>query len=95
MGLKLCLDCTTRANLDATWCPHCKGDNLALEDHLTLKVAPAVDHERTPVEGDTLSAPAPAPAQVRAWARANGWDLPARGRIPQEVLAAYEHATGG
>jgi hypothetical protein len=36
---------------------------------------------------------APDPAAVRAWARANGWDVPDRGRIAAEVLADY-HAAG-
>jgi hypothetical protein len=30
------------------------------------------------------------PADVRAWARDNGFDVPDRGRIPANVRAAYE-----
>lgn len=34
----------------------------------------------------------PAAKDVRAWARANGTNLPDRGRIPGDVLAAYTAA---
>jgi hypothetical protein len=33
-------------------------------------------------------------ATVRAWANQNGWELGQRGRIPTEVLNAYELAQG-
>jgi hypothetical protein len=32
------------------------------------------------------------PAEIRAWARENGWDVPDRGRVSSEVRAAYEAA---
>lgn len=35
---------------------------------------------------------APDPAEVRDWARRNGWSIGTRGRIPQEVLTAYRAA---
>jgi hypothetical protein len=31
-------------------------------------------------------------AEIRAWARANGFDVPARGRVSAEVRRAYEAA---
>ncbi|GAA3717343.1 Lsr2 family protein [Terrabacter ginsenosidimutans] len=31
-------------------------------------------------------------AEIRAWAHSNGHDVPARGRIPQRVVAAYQAA---
>jgi hypothetical protein len=34
----------------------------------------------------------PAPRDVRIWARANGYDVPERGRVPREVREAYEKA---
>lgn len=34
----------------------------------------------------------PAPAEVREWARAQGLSVSARGRVPAELLAAYEEA---
>jgi hypothetical protein len=33
-------------------------------------------------------------ARMRAWAKENGYDLPAFGRIPKEVLEAYYEAHG-
>ncbi len=40
-----------------------------------------------PVEAGTPSA-----ADVRAWARENGWDVPERGRVSAEVRDAYAAA---
>jgi hypothetical protein len=34
--------------------------------------------------------PAPSSAELRAWARRNGLDVPARGRIPRAVVDAWE-----
>lgn len=34
----------------------------------------------------------PSPSVVRAWARANGHDVPDRGRIPRDVRVAYDKA---
>jgi hypothetical protein len=31
-------------------------------------------------------------ADIRAWARENGWDVPERGRVSAEVREAYEQA---
>jgi hypothetical protein len=31
-------------------------------------------------------------SEIRAWARANGWDVPDRGRVSAEVKAAYDAA---
>lgn len=38
------------------------------------------------------TAAGPSAKDVRAWARANGTNLPDRGRIPGDVLAAYNAA---
>jgi DNA polymerase-3 subunit epsilon len=50
----------------------------------------------TPVvaEGRTLPAAhiSSSPAAVRAWARANGYEVGERGRLPAEVTEAYRHA---
>jgi hypothetical protein len=32
------------------------------------------------------------PAEIRDWARNNGWDVPDRGRVASEVREAYESA---
>lgn len=43
--------------------------------------------------GSAGAAASGAPAkEVRAWARANGYDLPDRGRIPADVQSAYAAA---
>lgn len=34
----------------------------------------------------------PAPKDVRAWARAQGIDVPARGQLPADVVAQYQAA---
>ena len=34
----------------------------------------------------------PSPADIRAWARENGWDVPERGRVSAEVREAYTAA---
>jgi hypothetical protein len=34
----------------------------------------------------------PAPSEVRAWAKDNGFDVPERGRIPADVKDAYAQA---
>ena len=45
---------------------------------------------RTPVRGHgKVEASA---AEVREWARANGWDVPDRGRVAGEVRDAYDAA---
>ena len=31
-------------------------------------------------------------AEIRAWAKSSGYDVPARGRIPQEIHEAYSSA---
>ncbi|WP_165985482.1 Lsr2 family protein [Streptomyces sp. YIM 98790] len=38
------------------------------------------------------TAVAPDPKAVRAWAEANGMDVPARGRIPRKVYEAFNEA---
>ncbi len=34
----------------------------------------------------------PAASEIREWARANGWDVPERGRVSAEVRKAYDAA---
>jgi hypothetical protein len=34
----------------------------------------------------------PSAAEIRAWARENGWDVPERGRVSSEVREAYDAA---
>ena len=66
----------------------------ALRDAL----APYVGHARRsggPRRGKKAAAAAangPSAAEVREWARANGWDLSDRGRVSGEVRQAYDAA---
>src|SRR5882757_10147239 len=64
-------------------------------DRLRKELAPYVEagrrrtlsgraYKRTPI--------APTPATVRAWAQSNGFEVPARGRIPKKVYEAFNKA---
>jgi hypothetical protein len=39
--------------------------------------------------GGAGSVDAPSAAEIRSWARENGWDVPERGRVSAEVREAY------
>ena len=61
-------------------------------------LAPFVAHAR-PVSGrgrrssgSAKAASGAAPAEIRAWARENGFDVPERGRVAAEVREAYAAA---
>jgi DNA polymerase-3 subunit epsilon len=60
------------------------------------RTAPAPTSTASPEAADARSLPAAhvsaSPAVVRAWARANGWDVGERGRLPAEVTDAYRRA---
>ena len=71
-------------------------------DKLREALAPYVGHARRS-GGRKKAAPAgrstgssstgdPSPADIRAWARENGWDVPERGRVSSEVREAYAAA---
>lgn len=74
--------------------------NAANATKLREALAPYVAHAR-PVSGRgrraggsraASSATGPAPAEIRAWARENGFTVPDRGRVSQEVRDAYAAA---
>jgi hypothetical protein len=44
----------------------------------------------TPRPGAKRSQSGPSAAEIRGWARSNGFDVPDRGRIPQEVRDAFD-----
>lgn len=46
-------------------------------------------------EAPPLPTPAPTSRQVRIWARANGYEVAAKGRVPAEVVAAFEASRNG
>jgi hypothetical protein len=59
-------------------------------------LAPYVAHAR-PVSGRggrraARTSGGPAPSEIRAWARENGFDVPERGRVSAEVREAYAAA---
>ena len=64
------------------------------------QMAPYVGHARRSggtrkAGGRRAAAPAasgPTAAEVREWARENGWDVPDRGRVSAEVRSAYDAA---
>ena len=47
---------------------------------------PARTRQRLASAGDSRN------AEIRAWAHSNGHDVPARGRIPQRVVTAFDAA---
>ena len=63
-------------------------------------LAPYIGHARRSggarkAGGRRAAAPAasgPTAAEVREWARENGWDVPDRGRVSAEVRSAYDAA---
>jgi hypothetical protein len=55
-------------------------------------IAPYLGHARKAASrrrGRGASAGGPSPADIRAWARENGFDVPDRGRVSSEVRDAY------
>jgi hypothetical protein len=60
-------------------------------------LAPYVGHDRRsggPRRGKKSAAASsgPSAAEVREWARENGWDVPDRGRVSADVRQAYDAA---
>jgi hypothetical protein len=61
-------------------------------------LAPYVGHARKVGSGrrtrssSSSSSSGPSAADVRAWGRENGYDVPERGRIPAELRQAYDAA---
>ena len=47
---------------------------------------PARTRQRLAAAGDSRN------AEIRAWAHSNGHDVPARGRIPQRIVTAFDEA---
>jgi hypothetical protein len=58
-------------------------------------IAPYLGHARRAASrrrGRGAGASGPSPADIRAWARDNGFDVPDRGRVSSEVREAYAAA---
>lgn len=64
------------------WSPDGTGDGLAVADEQPSADASAPEHQPQPVSV----------AEVRAWARLHGLDVPDRGRLRPEILAAWRQA---
>jgi hypothetical protein len=63
-----------------------------LRDALTKYIAAGRKVGRSAPRGRKPAAGGTTPAEIRAWATSNGYDVPARGRIPADVRAAFEAA---
>ena len=73
-----------------------RGSTLAHADHPIVRENPGL-WKPLPVEFDVaapvVAAPdVPSAKDVRAWAAGQDIDVPARGKIPDEVVAAYQAA---
>lgn len=55
-------------------------------DRARTSVRPARTRQRLAAVGDSRN------AEIRAWAHSNGQDVPARGRIPQRIVSAFDAA---
>jgi hypothetical protein len=51
-----------------------------------------VTGSKTSGRGRKAPASGPSAAEIRAWAKSNGYDVPDRGRIPSEVRDAFDKA---
>lgn len=67
-----------------------QSDSRIVQEHPDLWVVFPDEYEA--VFGDADADASPAAKDVRAWAKANGVDVPAKGRIPDDVVAAYTAA---
>lgn len=65
-----------------------------LQDALAPFIAAGQKVSRTRRQGkrSTASSSKSRSAEIRAWGRDNGYEVPARGRVPQSVVDAYEAA---
>lgn len=63
---------------------------LEYEQKLENELARRLSGEKPTVEEE--KAEGPSAAQVRAWAKDNGVDVPAKGKLPEAVVSAYKQA---
>ncbi len=74
-------------------------DNRKLAEEWTYRWLGAALHEWRLAVGteavvESLAGPEATPAQIRAWATAQGIEVPAKGRIPSAVRRAWEARNG-
>jgi len=55
---------------------------------------PQSDQEAPGPDGSGEAAAEPSAKEVREWAKASGLDVPARGKLPEDLVAAYKRAHG-
>ncbi|OLR93563.1 Lsr2 family DNA-binding protein [Actinokineospora bangkokensis] len=73
-------------------------DFAVLLEHLQPAARPTPAPQRTPKLAPTppavnaVAVPTVSPAEMRAWARTNGYEVSDRGRVPADVVAAYKEA---
>lgn len=65
------------------------------EEQRLLRQLEAVRARKEQLRARKKPTPGVDQAAVREWARANGHDVPARGRVPAPVVQAWHEATGG
>ncbi|MFF0557792.1 hypothetical protein [Streptomyces sp. NPDC004266] len=84
---------TARPQAPSTEVPDARpvGERLAdgRQDGAELSPAPPPTAPAPPVTGPG----GPSSAELRAWGRGQGFDVPDRGRLPSELLRAWERAT--
>lgn len=61
---------------------------MTAADAARMGLRPVSGETPAPVEEKT---PAPKPSELRAWAAENGVECPAKGRVPESVLEAYNN----
>ena len=63
-----------------------------LDGGVAFTPSPPVQHLGTPQGQDPVAEAPIATGDVRAWARANGYDVPDRGRVPADIIARWKEA---
>lgn len=61
-------------------------------DHLSVSRRVGGRRQRGTASASSATHNRPSAADIRAWAKDNGHDVPGRGRIPAEVRDAYKNA---
>lgn len=74
--------------------------SVANLERMRESLAPFIAAARRPdvksrARGRTSDVSAPSAAEIREWARANGWDMPERGRLSDDLRAAFQTAHEG
>jgi DNA polymerase-3 subunit epsilon len=79
-------------DLYAVLLEHLQPSQPAVARHSSSPVAAPRAKAGAGAEQPVVQVVAGSPAQVRGWAKNNGWEVGVRGRLPRELLAAYAAA---